>query len=123
MSRKYPGINISLFCYPDLNDDTTLHYPIGAYRESYGVCSKLLPVREVCMMLVMDSLTDKVDWHKKIFDVEIVGKWCKEALEQPEDGLYFQATDSQGRKWAQIRHPTRSRIITEATFNFVRCQF
>ena len=74
------------------------------------------------MMLVMDSLTDKVDWHKKIFDVEIVGKWRKEALEQPEEGLYFQATDSQGRKWAQIRHPTRSRIITEATFNFVRCQ-
>ena len=90
-------------------------------------------------MLVMDSLTDKVDWHKKIFDVEIVGKWRKEALEQPDEGLYFQATNRQGvhdkqgeddsqdeehegRNWAQIRPPTRSRIITGATFDFVRCQ-
>lgn len=79
------------------------------------------------MMLVMDSLTDKVDWHKKVFDVEIVGKWRKEALEQPEEGLYFQATDSQGeedegRNWARVRNSPRLRIITEATFDFVRCQ-
>ena len=126
MSQKYPGVNISLFCYPCLND-TTPHYPIGAYPECYGVCSELLPVREVCMMLVMDSLTDKVDWHKKVFDVEIVGKWRKEALEQPEEGLYFQATDSQGeedegRNWARVRNSPRLRIITEATFDFVRCQ-
>ena len=140
MSQNYPGINISLYCYP--RDGKTPHYPIGAYPECFGVYSELLPVREVCMMLVMDSLTDKVDWHKKIFDAEIVGKWRKEALEQPEEGLYFQAIDrrgghdsqdeddsedkedeeDEGRNWAQIRPPTRSRIITEATFDFVRCQ-
>jgi len=44
------------------------------------------------MMLVMDRLTDKPDWHKKIFDDNITAKWRAEALAWPDDDLWSRAT-------------------------------
>lgn len=38
-----------------------------------------LTAREVAMLGVMNALTDKPDWHKKVFDDEIVAKWKQEA--------------------------------------------
>lgn len=32
------------------------------------------------MMAIMDKITDKSDWDKKIFDENIVQKWRQEAL-------------------------------------------
>ncbi|KAI1335695.1 hypothetical protein F5Y15DRAFT_408961 [Xylariaceae sp. FL0016] len=37
----------------------------------YGGGSAILPVRELAMMSFMDQLTEKPDWHKKIFDDKI----------------------------------------------------
>ncbi|KAK6084039.1 hypothetical protein SCUP515_14001 [Seiridium cupressi] len=42
-----------------------------------------LLAREVAMLGAMNSLTDKPNWHVKIFDDEIVAKWRKEALGMP----------------------------------------
>lgn len=39
------------------------------------------------MMAVMDLLTDKPDWHIKVFDDEIAEKWRQEALAWPDDDL------------------------------------
>lgn len=75
-----------------------------------------MPVREVFMMVLMDRLSDKVDWHKKVFDEEIVAKWRKEALEQPEDKLFSQLVE--GKSGDKVSMP-RARIISEATFDFV----
>lgn len=45
--------------------------------------SPRLTAREVAMLGVMNALTDKPDWHKKVFDDEIVGRWKEEALAIP----------------------------------------
>ncbi|KAI7784137.1 hypothetical protein LA080_010449 [Diaporthe eres] len=45
--------------------------------------SPRLTAREVAMLGVMNALTDKPDWHKKIFDDEIVAKWKQEACALP----------------------------------------
>ncbi|KAL1603742.1 hypothetical protein SLS60_005332 [Paraconiothyrium brasiliense] len=40
-----------------------------------------LMLRERNMMTVMDRLTDKPEWTRKLFDEEIVAKWKKEAID------------------------------------------
>jgi hypothetical protein len=113
MSHKYPGINLDLRHYPQGKEPM---YPIGAHHNCWGADSELLPVREVFMMMLMDRLTDKVDWHKKVLDEEIVAVWRKEALEQPEDKLYLHAIE--GKTSEKIPKP-RGRIISDAAFDYV----
>ncbi|TVY35684.1 hypothetical protein LOCC1_G007805 [Lachnellula occidentalis] len=86
---KYPGLGIRLRHFPQGSYNT---YPMGAHGNCYGADSDLLPVREIAMMIIMDRLMDKPDWHKKVFDNEILAKWRKEALEYPDDALWKQAT-------------------------------
>ncbi|OBT87683.1 hypothetical protein VE02_02696 [Pseudogymnoascus sp. 03VT05] len=112
MSHEYPGINIDLRYY---NNDGPI-YPIGAHGNCFGADSKLLPVREVFMMVLMDRLSDKVDWHKKVFNEEIVSKWRKEALEQPEDKLFTQVVEAKGGE-IKVSMP-RAHIISEAAFDY-----
>lgn len=45
--------------------------------------SPRLTAREVAMLGVMNALTDKPDWHRKIFDDEIAGRWKEEARAVP----------------------------------------
>ncbi|OBT62576.1 hypothetical protein VE03_07359 [Pseudogymnoascus sp. 23342-1-I1] len=114
MSGKYlyPGVNLDLrHC---LQIDTGL-YPLAAHDECWGADSKLLPVREVFMMVLMDRLSDKVDWDKKVFDEEIVAKWRKEALEQPEDKLFSQLVE--GTNGDKVPMP-RARIMSERAFDY-----
>lgn len=42
-----------------------------------------LTVRELAMLELMNALSDKPDWEKKVFDEEIVEKWHQEALGMP----------------------------------------
>jgi hypothetical protein len=42
-----------------------------------------LLVRELAMLAVMDTLTDKPRWHEKVFDEAIVEKWRVEAMAMP----------------------------------------
>ena len=79
---KYPGWNL------DLRWNEELVYPMGIHYNSSGAHSALLFVREVAMMLVMDRLTDKPDWHLKVFDDDIADKWRQEALAWPNDDLW-----------------------------------
>lgn len=83
--HRYPGINVDLkhpkpLWRPDI--DTFSFYDIYDYDEI------LLPLREVFMMTLMDRLTDKAGWHKKVFDQDIVAKWRQEASEQSEKELF-----------------------------------
>jgi hypothetical protein len=113
MLHKYPGVNLDLRHYPQGNGPV---YPIGAHHNCWGANSELLPVREVFMVTLMDRLTDKIDWHKKVLDEEIVAKWRKEALEQPEDELYLQIIYE---KISEKIPKPRGRIISEAAFDYV----
>jgi hypothetical protein len=51
------------------------------------------------MMNIMDRLTDKEDWQKKIVDEEIVSKWCEEALAIPDEQFCQLATSEKSRDW------------------------
>lgn len=40
------------------------------------------------MLLVMDHLTEKPNWHIKVFDDEIVTNWKAEVLAWPDEDLW-----------------------------------
>lgn len=126
---KYPGLGLELRHFPQGNYGT---YPLGIHGNCYGGDSDLLPVREVAMLAIMDKLTDKSEWHKKVFDDNIVARWRKEALEYPDDLLWKLATggkvsnrwasagqDTDGPDWGTNRlKPLKSIMSTEA-FEYV----
>lgn len=74
-THLYPGVNIPLREMPKRSfnrKDEYSSYPIRfpEYKRSQ---SQVMPVKEVAMMILMDMLTDKPDWHKKVFNETIVG--------------------------------------------------
>ncbi|KAM0253647.1 hypothetical protein ACHAQJ_007159 [Trichoderma viride] len=110
----YPGLGLPLRHYP--KDDTTL-YPLGLHAHCPDSESAMLPVREVAMMNLMERLTDKEDWQKKIFNEEIVKEWRKEALEHPNKLYWKQATDNKGADAVGgVRRPPG--IMDTATFDY-----
>lgn len=92
----YPGLGLPLRHNPQRDYG---FYPIGAHGSCYGADSKMLPVREVAMMSIMDRLTDKEDWHKKVFDDTIVSKWRKEAMAIPDEHFWKLATGDKRQWW------------------------
>ncbi|KAI1078347.1 hypothetical protein F5B20DRAFT_547833 [Whalleya microplaca] len=82
----YPGFGLPLTLNPQDTawEDDGCFFPVGSHTNCQGSQSKMLPVREVAMMMVMDRLSDKRDWHNKVFDDTIVSKWREEALAIPD---------------------------------------
>jgi hypothetical protein len=117
-THKYPGVNFALTDNVGVSD-IDAHYPIGFPNYPLGE-SNVMPVKEVAMMILMDTLTDKPDWHRKVFVESVVQKWRKEASQQSEDGLY--ARIMQDKLDGGPPKP-RSRIVTDAVFDYVswRC--
>lgn len=111
-AKDYPGLGLPLRDYPQRHGH---FYPMGAHGNCHGSDSELLPVREVAMMNIMDRLTDKDNWHLKVFDPEIVEKWRKEASEIPDDELWRQAA---GHNATDLMPLTE--IMTSDTFDYVR---
>jgi len=99
-NHKYPGIDVPL------RETMGGSYSIGSHPNSGSETSPMLQVREVAMMGLMDRLTDKPNWHEKIFNDEIVSKWRQEAMSQPEDGLYPGPAPAD-----------RTRLISDKVFN------
>lgn len=115
--HQYPGVNLP--AQPGLIDRDNLIpiYPIGL-SETRGCNSRILAIREVAMMMLMDKLTDKPNWHEKVFDEAIVQKWREEARTQSENGLFVRIIEG---KWLTDRIPKpESRIISEKAFDYVR---
>ncbi len=121
--KGYPGAGLSLRFQieahetADEDDVGKTFYRVGAHASCPGANSRMLPVREVAMLLLMDKLSDKPNWYEKVFDDEIVANWRQEALTQDEEGLY--ATIMDGKDMSQAPKPTRIRIITERAFDYV----
>jgi hypothetical protein len=118
---SYPGLGFPLRHYDQREQEL---YPIGAHAQCSGADSLPLMVRELAMMDVMDKISDKPDWHKKVFDDSIVAKWQKEALSIPNEELYKLATYEK----FTIDEPTPSReipddILNAQTFEIVRMSF
>ncbi|KAJ4376011.1 hypothetical protein N0V83_001291 [Neocucurbitaria cava] len=94
---EYPGLGLPLR-HNDQNFKRGF-YPLGAHGSCSGSHSDLIPVRELAMMDVMEKLTDKEDWHKKVFDDEIVAKWRKEALAIPDEEFWKLAINGKRQWW------------------------
>lgn len=113
--HSYPGLGLSLWYHPQ---DHGEFYPTGHHENCLGSESRLLVVREVAMMHIMDRLTDKVDWHRKVFDDEIVDKWRIEALAYPDEALWELAVTSTSSLDLQ---PIKG-IMTKKIFDYV-CRY
>lgn len=92
----YPGLGQPLRSYHRPNQK---HYSIGAHASCWGAQSDILPVRELAMMSIMDRLTDKEDWHEKVFDEDIVCEWEKETRAISDEELSGLATSGKYQKW------------------------
>jgi hypothetical protein len=97
--HSYPGLGLPLRHY---TQDDENQYPIGAHDRNDGTDSVPLIVRELAMMDVMEKITDKPDWHKKVFDDTIVSKWQEEALTIPDEELYRLATSGKRIHYNEI---------------------
>lgn len=129
-SHVYPGINVGLKHSAWRSNGNW----VPAYEVCGGEIERLLPVREVFMMTLMDRLTDKPDWNKKVFDEDIVSKWRKEALEQSEKKLFEDIVNWSSSSGDRLDEPSagtlemrgtpfpqRHRIMSEYAFDYV-CQ-
>lgn len=85
----YPGLGLPLRYDRQKLSNQSSHYPIAAHDGCWGAISKLIYVRELAMMSIMDGLTDKEDWHTKVFNEEIVSKWRAEALAIPDEQFWM----------------------------------
>lgn len=113
-TQEYPGVNYALTDNVGVFD-IDAHYPIGFPNYPLGE-SNVIPVKEVAMMILMDTLTDKADWQRKVFNESIVQKWRQEAMEQSETGLWARVMQD---KLEGVHPKPRSRIITDAAFDYV----
>ncbi|CAG9982962.1 unnamed protein product [Clonostachys byssicola] len=86
-SNSYPGLGKILRHRAD-PWNVEEFYPLGIHPNYGGSTSEILFVREVAMMIVMDRLSDKPDFHRKVFDDAIVAKWIDEALAIPDDSFW-----------------------------------
>ncbi|KAK4198028.1 hypothetical protein QBC40DRAFT_284400 [Triangularia verruculosa] len=148
---RYPGVNIDL---RHLNQEEGRlgfdYYRLGSFEGLDDYQTPLLYVREVAMTLLMDRLTDKPNWHEKVFNEEIVAKWRQEALTAPEDEIWnsivrdeiLRSAEEERQTIAELppdeladfdfssfsrpRKPERSRIISEKAFDYciaeLRCK-
>jgi hypothetical protein len=126
----YPGLGLPL---RHNEQDNYGFYPIGAHGSCYGSESDLLAVRELAMMMVMDRLTDKPEWHKKVFDDTIIAKWREEALAIPDEELWKLSVSGKAQQFEeggvtlrddwfseQNGKPPIENIMDEDAFDFVR---
>ncbi|KAM5356789.1 hypothetical protein ACJ41O_003435 [Fusarium nematophilum] len=86
---QYPGLGLDLR-FHDQNEGRDEIFPMGVHANCYGAESEMLLVREVAMMIIMDRLTDKPDWHIKVFDDTIAQKWIEEGLAFPVHPMYIE---------------------------------
>ncbi|KAF7907850.1 hypothetical protein BELL_0449g00070 [Botrytis elliptica] len=108
----YPGLGLPLRHDPQSLSDDKSHYPIGAHHGCWGATSNLIYVRELAMMSIMDRLTEKEDWHKKVFNEEIVSKWRAEALAIPDEQFWMMAIrdKQQDRSYDGTIHSNHDRL-------------
>ncbi|KAJ5933015.1 hypothetical protein N7516_007504 [Penicillium verrucosum] len=84
-----PGFNVKLTCQPDKNVVYTGHHGFpnalddDALEEGY--LDDLVTHREVLMMRVMNTITDKPQWDQKVFDNDITTKWRDEIAQSGQD--------------------------------------
>ncbi|KAL1965830.1 hypothetical protein VTN77DRAFT_5151 [Rasamsonia byssochlamydoides] len=83
-----PGFTLPLNYTPDQENpyDKTMFPNALDYTDiDGGYISGLRTFREITMMQVMNVITDKPEWDRKVFDEEITSKWRKEISDSGRD--------------------------------------
>ncbi|KAJ5375552.1 Protein of unknown function DUF4246 [Penicillium concentricum] len=84
-----PGFNVFLNCKPDQNVMTKWFHgfpnALDGQALQDGYMSDLVTHREVLMMRVMNTITDKPQWDQKVFDEDITAKWRNEVAQSGQD--------------------------------------
>lgn len=124
----YPGLGLPLRHLSWHGDG---QYPVGAHGSCWAAKSNIPPIRELATMNIMDRLTDKEEWHKKIFDEAIVSRWREEALAIPDENFWELAIRDNMQSWnckneVTLRHDHMSGrlkpltgILSEGSFDYV----
>lgn len=73
---KRPGFGLPLHFLPQ----AAKRFPILMGDENRDWTAATLHVREVCMLKMLDELTDKPEWWLKAQDPEITARWASEAM-------------------------------------------
>ncbi|KAK3301692.1 uncharacterized protein B0T15DRAFT_321335 [Chaetomium strumarium] len=113
---QYPGVALPLRYLRQEGEAGIDFYPLGSTPGLEGTASEPLQVREVAMMILMDRLTDKPNWHEKVFDDAIVAKWREEAVSQNEEGVYQEILGHKSMQY--IPMPKRTRFMTKDAFDY-----
>lgn len=108
----YPGLGLPLRA-----NSYETQCPIGAHVKCEGATSDVLPVRELAMLSIMESLTDKPDWHVKVYDDEIVETWRTEALAIPNHHWWDLATSAKQQHWEADGYVN---LIAESTSGWIK---
>ena len=115
--HQYPGVNLPLRHVKQKGQAGIDFYRCGSFHGAAGCLSELIQVREVMMMMLMDALTDKPNWHEKVFDDTIVAKWRNETMAEPEEYVYEKIIA--GKEYGTIPMPKRTRFMTAKVFDYV----
>ena len=100
----YPGLGLDLRHLLDRYAEVPT-YRMGIHENCEGAQSDMILVREVAMMIIMDRLTDKPDWNRKVFDEDIVAKWTSEALALPVEQLWNSIASEDVMSWRNRKAP------------------
>ncbi|PNY19946.1 Uncharacterized protein TCAP_07436 [Tolypocladium capitatum] len=73
---KRPGFGLPLGFLPDVDD----RFPVLMGDHDHDWAAATLLIREVCMLKVVEDLTNKPEWWLKVRDPDIAAKWKAEAL-------------------------------------------
>ncbi|EMT73475.1 hypothetical protein FOC4_g10000837 [Fusarium odoratissimum] len=76
---RKPGLGLPLGHMPDQKDRFPLLFMEDNYENGWRAATLL--IRESCMLKLINELSDKPEWWRKVKDEAISSKWKKEALE------------------------------------------
>ncbi|KAF5620621.1 uncharacterized protein FTJAE_11614 [Fusarium tjaetaba] len=76
---RKPGLGLPLGHMPDQEDRFPLLFMEDNYENGWRAATLL--IRETCMLKLVNELSDKPEWWRKVKDEAISSKWKKEALE------------------------------------------
>ncbi|KAJ2935953.1 hypothetical protein H1R20_g1141, partial [Candolleomyces eurysporus] len=81
-----PGLGQPLEYVPTHDDPLYVRGPIDNALDKEQLCSLgLVTLREFAMLRFINLITDKQEWHEKVFDHSLVGKWRAEVKSSEED--------------------------------------
>lgn len=72
---QLPGFGLPLGVMPDK------HFPVFVTTEEKTWTAVTLLIREVCMLKLVEELTNKPEWWIKVRNPEIAQRWKQEALQ------------------------------------------